>query len=87
MLILSRKVGEKIIIDGKIEITVASIKKNEIKLGIKAPEYMSIYRKEIFEEILKENKKAQLPKSENLRMIEDFVEQKKQCQKMKGGEK
>lgn len=87
MLILSRKVGEKIIIDGKIEITVASIRKNEIKLGIKAPEYMSIYRKEIFEEILKENKKAQSPKSKDLPFIEDFWLPKKQYKKMKGGEK
>jgi carbon storage regulator len=58
MLILSRKEGEKIIINGDIEITVTSIKGNEVKLGIKAPDSVAVYREEVYTKVLEENKKA-----------------------------
>ncbi len=58
MLILSRKKGEKIIIDNKIEIIVADIKNNEVRLGIKAPKDVQIFRSEIYEKILALNKDA-----------------------------
>ncbi len=47
MLVLSRKHGESIIIDGDIEISVLSIVGNKIRLGVKAPPHISVHRKEI----------------------------------------
>lgn len=58
MLALSRKLGESIVIDENIEITVLSISENQIKLGIDAPKHISIHRKEIFLQIQEENKAA-----------------------------
>ncbi|MCD4829265.1 MAG: carbon storage regulator CsrA [Candidatus Cloacimonetes bacterium] len=58
MLILTRKVGESIIIGDDIEIVVAEINKNSARIGINAPRQMPIYRKEIYEKILRENRKA-----------------------------
>jgi len=58
MLALSRKVNESIMIGNDIEITVLEIKGDQIKIGIKAPKYVPIYRKEIYLQILESNKEA-----------------------------
>lgn len=55
MLALSRKTGESIIIDNDIEVTILEIKGDQVKLGIKAPKSVPIYRKEIFAQIKEEN--------------------------------
>jgi carbon storage regulator len=47
MLVLSRKVNEKIIIDGNIVVTVVKIDRNQIRLGIEAPEHVPVFREEI----------------------------------------
>jgi len=47
MLVLSRKVGEKIIIDGHITVQVVSISGNKIRLGIVAPPEVEILREEL----------------------------------------
>lgn len=48
MLVLSRKLGEAIVIDGgKIVVTVVEIKNEKIKLGIEAPPEISVHRAEI----------------------------------------
>jgi carbon storage regulator len=51
MLILTRRTGETIIIDGDIEVTILSIKGNQISLGIVAPDDVSIHREEVCEKI------------------------------------
>jgi len=58
MLILSRKIGESIIIDDKIEVKVLEIVDGKIKIGIEAPKDVTIHRKEVYDEIRDENKKA-----------------------------
>jgi carbon storage regulator len=47
MLVLSRKLGEKIVIGDNIVITVVKIDRNQIRIGIEAPSDISIYREEI----------------------------------------
>lgn len=47
MLVLSRKTGEKIIINGSITITVIKIKGDRIKLGIEAPKSVEVMRQEV----------------------------------------
>ncbi|MGM0843783.1 MAG: carbon storage regulator CsrA [Bacillota bacterium] len=58
MLVLTRKTGEAIKIDDAIEITVLSIKGDQIKLGIEAPKNIDIHRKEIYLSIQAENAEA-----------------------------
>lgn len=60
MLVLTRKTGESIQIGPDIEITVVSVKGDQIKLGINAPKHVEIHRKEIFMEIQKENEDASI---------------------------
>jgi len=47
MLVLSRKLNEKIVIDGGIVITVVKIDRNQVRLGIEAPGHVPVYREEI----------------------------------------
>ncbi len=55
MLILTRKLGESIIIEDDIKITVVDIGKHQIKLGIGAPKNITINREEVFKKIKEEN--------------------------------
>lgn len=60
MLVLSRKKGESIIIDGKIEVKIISIEGDLVKLGIEAPKSVAIYRQEVYKAIQEENQAARL---------------------------
>jgi carbon storage regulator len=51
MLLLTRTIGETIIIDGGIEITVSDIQGNHIKLAIDAPKEVKVYREEIYKRV------------------------------------
>lgn len=55
MLVLSRKEDESIIINDNIEIKVIGIKQDQVKIGIVAPRDVKIFRKEIYEQIQREN--------------------------------
>ncbi len=54
MLILTRKSGEAIIINGDVKVTVLSIEGNKIRIGIDAPKEISVHREEIHNKILAE---------------------------------
>jgi carbon storage regulator len=56
MLVLSRRVGEAIIINDDITITVVGVKGGQVRLSIDAPREVSIYRDELYERI-KQGKK------------------------------
>ncbi|WP_042350836.1 carbon storage regulator CsrA [Bacillus massiliigorillae] len=58
MLVLTRKIGETIIIGEHIEIKVIEAKGDQIKLGISAPKDVEIHRKEVYESIQNENRQA-----------------------------
>ena len=55
MLVVTRKKDEKLIIGNEIEIQVLRIGRDNVRLGIKAPSHISIYRYEIYEAIKKES--------------------------------
>lgn len=58
MLIITRKTGQSIMIGDNIEVTVSKLEDGSVKLGIDAPKDMIILRKELYEEVKKENKEA-----------------------------
>ena len=58
MLVLSRKINEEIVIQDNISIKVLDIGDSGVKIGISAPKDISVHRKEVYEEIQKENLRA-----------------------------
>ena len=60
MLILTRKPGESILIGDDIQITITSIDQNKVRVGIKGPAHIPIYREELYRRIQKENRAAAL---------------------------
>jgi len=58
MLVLTRKVGEGIIIGDEIKIVVVELKSGGVRIGIDAPRDMKVHRQEIYEKIKQENKEA-----------------------------
>lgn len=51
MLILTRKIGESLLIGDDVAITVLSVRGSQVKLGVKAPKEVSVHREEIYQRI------------------------------------
>ena len=77
MLILTRKAGESIAIGEDIKITVLAIQGKQVKLGITAPEKVSVYREEIFKKIQLENIKASMSLKEDLQELARIIKASK----------
>ena len=54
MLILTRRVGETVVIGDEVQVTVLGVKGNQVRLGVNAPRDVSVHRQEIYERIQKE---------------------------------
>jgi len=58
MLILSRKPGESIVIDGRITVKIIRLEGDMVKLGIEAPREVPVHRQEVYDEIQANNREA-----------------------------
>lgn len=66
MLVFTRKLNESVIISDEIEVKVVAIEKGHIKLGFEAPPSIVIHRKEVYQRIQEENRKATKSKKSGL---------------------
>jgi carbon storage regulator len=73
MLVLTRKVGESVLIGGEIEIVLLDIKGDSVRIGVKAPRETRIQRAEIVEAVRDENSSAASAGVEAERAILDAV--------------
>jgi carbon storage regulator len=51
MLVLTRKIGQSIVIGDEIEVVVLEVRGEQVRVGIRAPKSVSVHRKEIYEQI------------------------------------
>jgi len=75
MLVLSRKEGEKIIIDDNIEVTVLEAEIGKVQIGIDAPKSIEIHREEVYRRIKEENIEASA--SIDIGKLTDFQKEEK----------
>lgn len=76
MLILSRKIGESIVIqvgDKKIKFTIVEMNNGNIKIGFEAPKDIKIYRNEVYEEIVTQNKASILSSVDKLKVLSESM--------------
>ncbi len=59
MLILTRRVGETLMIGDDVTVTVLGVKGNQVRIGVNAPKDVSVHREEIYERIKKEQQLQQ----------------------------
>jgi carbon storage regulator len=59
MLILTRRVGEAVVIGDEVTVTVLGVKGNQVRIGVNAPKSVSVHREEIFERIRNEQRSPQ----------------------------
>ncbi len=76
MLVLSRKLEEKILIGKDIVISVLEIEGSNVKIGIKAPKDISILRMEVFEKIQNENIASASKELDDISQAIDFFKNK-----------
>ena len=58
MLILTRRVGETLMIGDNVSVTVLRVKGNQVRLGVNAPKDVSVHREEIYDRIKREQDQA-----------------------------
>jgi carbon storage regulator len=58
MLILTRRVGETVMIGNEITVTVLGVKGNQVRIGVNAPKDVSVHREEIYERIKREDEQG-----------------------------
>jgi carbon storage regulator len=66
MLVLSRKLGEKIVIDNEIFVTILDVRGDVVRLGVEAPKRITVHREEIYKEIVTSNQLAQHKATDHL---------------------
>lgn len=58
MLILTRRIGESVVIGDDVSVTVLGVKGNQVRLGVNAPRDVSVHREEIYAKIQREGEAA-----------------------------
>jgi carbon storage regulator len=56
MLVLTRRVGETVIVGNDVSVTILGVKGNQIRIGINAPRNVTVHREEIYERIRREQR-------------------------------
>jgi carbon storage regulator len=71
MLILTRRVGETVMIGNEVTVTVLGVKGNQVRIGVNAPKDVAVHREEIYERIKREEDGAATPRVSGAKVVDD----------------
>ena len=71
MLILTRRVGETVMIGNEITVTVLGVKGNQVRIGVNAPKDVAVHREEIYDRIKREEDGEPQVTNSNVKVIDD----------------
>ncbi len=71
MLILTRRVGETVMIGNEVTVTVLGVKGNQVRIGVNAPKDVAVHREEIYERIKREEDGEAAPRDTGARVVDD----------------
>jgi len=75
MLVLSRQKDQTIVIGDDIEITVVAIRGDKVSLGINAPRSIAVHRKEVYDAIKRENRRAMGTQPKDIKEIDQILQE------------
>lgn len=76
MLILTRRVGESVVIGDEIVLTVVEVRGDSVRLGIEAPRSVDVHREEVYRELQAANKRAASPADEAIENLKALIKPK-----------
>jgi carbon storage regulator len=85
VLILTRKPGESITVGDAVIVKILAIKGSQVKIGIDAPEGVSVHRQEIYDRIQEENVLAAGVEAYDFEMAAGLIETRRESEKRTGG--
>ncbi len=71
MLILTRRVGETVMIGNEVTVTVLGVKGNQVRIGVNAPKDVAVHREEIYDRIKREEDGEQGPNAAVVKVVDD----------------
>jgi carbon storage regulator len=71
MLILTRRVGETVMIGNEVTVTVLGVKGNQVRIGVNAPKDVAVHREEIYERIKREEEQESRPAATVNKIVDD----------------
>jgi len=71
MLILTRRVGETLMIGNEVTVTVLGVKGNQVRIGVNAPKDVAVHREEIYERIKREEDGDPTPQASAAKIADD----------------
>ena len=71
MLILTRRVGETVMIGNDVTVTILGVKGNQVRVGINAPKNVAVHREEIYERIKREGEQDSRTSAPVAKIIDD----------------
>ena len=77
MLVLARKIGEKIILNDDIEVIVLDANQNTVRIGINAPKNVSVYREELYREIKNTNTDSCTASANSMMALQELIKERK----------
>jgi carbon storage regulator len=77
MLVLTRRIGESLVIGDEVVIRVLDVKGDVVRIGVDAPRHVQIHRQEVYEAVMAANRAAAASSDAGLSALQDAVQQRR----------